>query len=106
MSIICILMNAIVPKLEYIYICRRSMGSEREVRETVGNRSDDSIAAAKKNLRWLSMTSNTVPRVELRIYPRETNRNTRKLRSNSLKRGYQPQLMELYERRPQKGELE
>ena len=31
----CILMNVIVPKLEYI--CRRSMGRECETRKTVGN---------------------------------------------------------------------
>ena len=36
---VCILMNVIVPKLR---VCRKSMGREREGRETTGNSADDS----------------------------------------------------------------
>ena len=69
----CILMNVIVPELEYSEVWERNVKLAEKL-ETVH------MAAAKKILGCSKTTSNAALRAELGMYSLETNRNTRKLR--------------------------
>ena len=70
----CILMNVIVPNLEYA-------GDEREGNaKLVKQVATVQMTAAKKVLGCSNTTSNTVLRAELVVHPLETNRDARKLK--------------------------
>ena len=72
---ICILMNVIVPKLEYAGEAWEGNAKFVKQLETV------QMTAAKKILGCSSTTSNTaVLKAELRMYPLKTNRDERKLK--------------------------
>ena len=68
---ICILMNVIVPKLEYAEVWEGSAKLVKQL-ETV------QMTAAQKVLGCTSTTSNTVLRAELPSHPLKTNRDVRK----------------------------
>ena len=70
---ICIMINVIVPKLEYAEVWEGNAKLVKQL-ETV------QMTAAKKVLGCSSTTSNTVLRAELEMYPLETNRDVRKLK--------------------------
>lgn len=70
----CILMNVIVPKLEYAGEVWEGNAKLVKQLETV------QMTAAKKVLGCSSTTSNTVLRAELGMYPLKTNRDVRKLK--------------------------
>ena len=67
-------MNVIVPKLEYAGEVWEGNAKFVKQAETV------QMTAATKITRCSSMTSNTVLRAELGVYPLKTNRVTRKLK--------------------------
>ena len=69
----CILTNVIVPKLEYA-------GEVWERNPKFVKLETVQMTAAKKILGCSSTTSNTVLRADLGMYPRETNRDVRKLK--------------------------
>ena len=70
----CILMNVIVPKLEYAREVWEGNAKLVKQLETV------QMTAAKKTPRCLSTTSNTVLRAELGTHPLRTNRVKKKLK--------------------------
>ena len=72
----CILMNAIVPKLEYAGDTWE--GNAKLVKQLLTTTVQ--MTAAKKVLKCSSTTSNRVLRAELGTYPLKTNRNVRKLK--------------------------
>ena len=72
----CILMNAIVPKLEYAGDIWE--GNAKLVKQLLTTTVQ--MTAAKKVLKCSSTTSNRVLRAELGTYPLKTNRNVRKLK--------------------------
>ena len=84
----CILINGIVPKLEYAEVWEGSAKLVKQL-ETV------QMTAAQKVLGCSSTTSNTVLGAELGMYPLKTNRDVRKLKwqykaRNMPKRGCEP----------------
>ena len=70
---VCIIINVIVPKLEYAEVWE---GNARFVEQL----EIVQMATAKNILGCSSTTRNSVPRAELRMYPLETNRDARKLK--------------------------
>ena len=70
---ICILMNVIIPKLEYAEVWEGNVKLVKKL-ETV------QMAAAKKILGCSKTTSNTALRAELGMYPLPTKRDMGKLR--------------------------
>ena len=70
----CILINVIVPKLEYAGEVWEGNAKFVKQLETV------QMTAATKVLGWSSTTSNTVSRAELGVYPLRPNRDAMKLK--------------------------
>ena len=72
---ICILINVIVPKLEYAgEVWEENAKFVKQLETAV------QMTAAKKTLGCSSTTSNTVLRAELGMHPLETDRDVRKLK--------------------------